>query len=139
MMGSKPPTFVAWTCIIILFVQIFNLTKAETILIAERFSDVTMVVGEEEQVFVDVNRQIMKSISSSGANETLNLYVDITLDAPEVMEVISLSQPIRLALGSSFPIWMRAKTVGVVSMKVHVYSKDPTIILRQVFHCLQSV
>ena len=130
MMGSKPPTFVAWTCIIILFVQIFNLTKAETILIAERFSDVTMVVGEEEQVFVDVNRQIMKSISSSGANETLNLYVDITLDAPEVMEVISLSQPIRLALGSSFPIWMRAKTVGVVSMKVHVYSKDPTIIVR---------
>ena len=139
MMGSKPPTFVAWTCIIILFVQIFNLTKAETILIAERFSDVTMVVGEEVQVFVDVNRQIVKSISSNGANETLNLYVDITLDAPEVMEVISLSQPIRLALGSSFPIWMRAKTVGVVSMKVHVYSKDPTIILRQVFHCLQSV
>ena len=139
MMGSRPPTFVAWTCIIILFVQIFNVTKAETILIAERFSDVTMVVGEEEQVFVDVNRQIMKSISSSGANETLSLYVDITLDAPEVMEVISLSQPIRLALGSSFPIWMRAKTVGVVSMKVHVYSKDPTIILRQVFHCLQSV
>ena len=139
MMGSRPPTFVAWTCIIILFVQIFNLTKAEIIFIAERFSDVTMVVGEEEQVFVDVNRQIMKSISSSGANETLNLYVDITLDAPEVMEVISLSQPIRLALGSSFPIWMRAKTVGVVSMKVHVYSKDPTIILRQVFHCLQSV
>ena len=139
MMGLKPPTFVAWTCIIILFVQIFNVTKAETILIAERFSDVTMVVGEEEQVFVDVNRQIMKSISSSGANETLNLYVDITLDAPEVMEVISLSQPIRLALGSSFPIWMRAKTVGVVSMKVHVYSKDPTIILRQVFHCLQSL
>ena len=139
MMGSKPPTFVAWTCIIILFVQIFNVTKAETILIAERFSDVTMVVGEEVQVFVDVNRQIVKSISSNGANETLNLYVDITLDAPEVMEVISLSQPIRLALGSSFPIWMRAKTVGVVSMKVHVYSKDPTIILRQVFHCLQSV
>ena len=139
MMGSRPPTFVAWTCIIILFVQIFNVTKAETILIAERFSDVTMVVGEEEQVFVDVNRQIVKSISSNGANETLNLYVDITLDAPEVMEVISLSQPIRLALGSSFPIWMRAKTVGVVSMKVHVYSKDPTIILRQVFHCLQSV
>ena len=139
MMGSRPPTFVAWTCIIILFVQIFNVTKAETILIAERFSDVTMVVGEEEQVFVDVNRQIMKSISSSGANETLNLYVDITLDAPEVMEVIRLSQPIRLALGSSFPIWMRAKTVGVVSMKVHVYSKDPTIILRQVFHCLQSL
>ena len=130
MMGLKPPTFVAWTCIIILFVQIFNVTKAETILIAERFSDVTMVVGEEEQVFVDVNRQIMKSISSSGANETLNLYVDITLDAPEVMEVIRLSQPIRLALGSSFPIWMRAKTVGVVSMKVHVYSKDPTIIVR---------
>ena len=130
MMESRPPTFVAWTCIIILFVQIFNVTKAETILIAERFSDVTMVVGEEEQVFVDVNRQIMKSISSSGANETLNLYVDITLDAPEVMEVISLSQPIRLALGSSFPIWMRAKTVGVVSMKVHVYSKDPTIIVR---------
>ena len=139
MMGSRPPTFVAWTCIIILFVQIFNVTKAETILIAERFSDVTMVVGEEEQVFVDVNRQIIKSITSNGANETLNLYVDITLDAPEVMEVISLSQPIRLALGSSFPIWMRAKTVGVVSMKVHVYSKDPTIILRQVFHCLQSV
>lgn len=139
MMGSRPPTFVAWTCIIILFVQIFNVTKAETILIAERFSDVTMVVGEEVQVFVDVNRQIVKSISSNGANETLNLYVDITLDAPEVMEVISLSQPIRLALGSSFPIWMRAKTVGVVSMKVHVYSKDPTIILRQVFHCLQSV
>ena len=139
MMGSRPPTFVAWTCIIILFVQIFNLTKAEIIFIAERFSDVTMVVGEEEQVFVDVNRQIVKSISSNGANETLNLYVDITLDAPEVMEVISLSQPIRLALGSSFPIWMRAKTVGVVSMKVHVYSKDPTIILRQVFHCLQSV
>ena len=139
MMESRPPTFVAWTCIIILFVQIFNVTKAETILIAERFSDVTMVVGEEEQVFVDVNRQIIKSISSSGANETLNLYVDITLDAPEVMEVISLSQPIRLALGSSFPIWMRAKTVGVVSMKVHVYSKDPTIILRQVFHCLQSL
>ena len=130
MMGSRPPTFVAWTCIIILFVQIFNVTKAETILIAERFSDVTMVVGEEEQVFVDVNRQIVKSISSNGANETLNLYVDITLDAPEVMEVISLSQPIRLALGSSFPIWMRAKTVGVVSMKVHVYSKDPTIIVR---------
>jgi hypothetical protein len=130
MMGSKPPTFVTWTCIIILFVQIFNVTKAETILIAERFSDVTMVVGEEEQVFVDVKRQIMKSISSRGANETLNLYVDITLDAPEVMEVISLSQPIRLALGSSFPIWMRAKTVGVVSMKVHVYSKDPTIIVR---------
>ena len=130
MMGSKPPTFVTWTCIIILFVQIFNVTKAETILIAERFSDVPMVVGEEEQVFVDVKRQIMKSISSSGANETLNLYVDITLDAPEVMEVISLSQPIRLALGSSFPIWMRAKTVGVVSMKVHVYSKDPTIIVR---------
>ena len=139
MMGSRPPTFVAWTCIIILFVQIFNVTKAETILIAERFSDVTMVVGEEVQVFVDVNRQIVKSISSNGANETLNLYVDITLDAPEVMEVIRLSQPIRLALGSSFPIWMRAKTVGVVSMKVHVYSKDPTIILRQVFHCLQSV
>ena len=139
MMGSRPPTFVAWTCIIILFVQIFNVTKAETILIAERFSDVTMVVGEEVQVFVDVNRQIVKSISSNGANETLNLYVDITLDAPEVMEVISLSQPIRLALGSSFPIWMRAKTVGVVSMKVHVYSKDPTIILRQVFHCLQSL
>ena len=130
MMGSRPPTFVAWTCIIILFVQIFNVTKAETILIAERFSDVTMVVGEEVQVFVDVNRQIVKSISSNGANETLNLYVDITLDAPEVMEVIRLSQPIRLALGSSFPIWMRAKTVGVVSMKVHVYSKDPTIIVR---------
>ena len=130
MMESRPPTFVAWTCIIILFVQIFNVTKAETILIAERFSDVTMVVGEEVQVFVDVNRQIVKSISSNGANETLNLYVDITLDAPEVMEVIRLSQPIRLALGSSFPIWMRAKTVGVVSMKVHVYSKDPTIIVR---------
>ena len=139
MMGSRPPTFVAWTCIIILFVQIFNVTKAETILIAERFSDVTMVVGEEVQVFVDVNRQIVKSISINGANETLNLYVDITLDAPEVMEVIRLSQPIRLALGSSFPIWMRAKTVGVVSMKVHVYSKDSTIILRQVFHCLQSL
>jgi hypothetical protein len=88
-----------------------------------------MVVGEEEQVLVDVNRQIIKLITS-GANETLNLYVDITLDAPEVVEVISLSQPIRLALGSSFPIWMRAKTVGVVSMKVHVYSKDPTIIVR---------
>ena len=130
MMGSKPPTFVTWTCIIILFVQMFNVTKAETILITERFSDVTMVVGEEEQVFVDVNRQIIKSITSSGANETLNLYVDITLDAPEVMEVINLSQPIRLALGSSFPIWMRAKIVGVVSMKVHVYSKDPTIIVR---------
>ena len=130
MMGSKPPTFVTWTCIIILFVQISNVTKAETILITERFSDVTMVVGEEEQVFVDVNRQIIKSITSSGANETLNLYVDITLDAPEVMEVISLYQPIRLALGSSFPIWMRAKTVGVVSMKVTVYSKDPTIIVR---------
>ena len=130
MMGSRPPTFIAWTCITILFVQIFNVTKAETILIAERFSDVTMVVGEEEQVFVDVNRQIIKSITSSGANETLNLYIDITLDAPEVMEVISLYQPIRLALGSSFPIWMRAKTVGVVSMKVKVYSKDPTIIVR---------
>ena len=130
MMGSKPPTFVTWTCIIILFVQIFNVTKAETILIAERFSDVTMVVGEEEQVFVDVNRQIIKSITSSGANETLTLYVDITLDAPEIVEVISLYQPIRLALGSSFPIWMRAKTVGVVSMKVKVYSKDPTIIVR---------
>ena len=130
MMGSRPPTFVAWTCIIILFLHIFNVTKAETILIAERFSDVTMVVGEEVQVFVDVNRQIVKSISINGANETLNLYVDITLDAPEVMEVIRLSQPIRLALGSSFPIWMRAKTVGVVSMKVHVYSKDPTIIVR---------
>ena len=129
MMGSKPPTFVTWTCII-LFVQIFNITKAETILIKERFSDVTMVVGEEEQVFVDVNRQIIKSLTSSGANETLNLYVDITLDAPEVVEVIGLSQPIRLALGSSFPIWMRAKTVGVVSMKVKVYSKDPTIIVR---------
>lgn len=130
MMGSKPPTFVTWTCIVILFVQIFNVTKAETILITERFSDVTMVVGEEEQVFVDVNRQIIKSITSSGANETLNLYVDITLDAPETVEVISLYQPIRLALGSSFPIWMRAKTVGVVSMKVNVYSKDPTIIVR---------
>ena len=130
MMGSKPPTFVTWICIIILFVQMFNVTKAETILITERFSDVTMVVGEEEQVFVDVNRQIIKSITSSGANETLNLYIDITLDAPEVMEVISLYQPIRLALGSSFPIWMRAKTVGVVSMKVQVYSKDPTIIVR---------
>ena len=129
MMGSKPPTFVTWTCIII-FVQIFNVTKAETILIKERFSDVTMVVGEEEQVFVDVNRQIIKSLTSSGANETLNLYVDITLDAPEVVEVIGLSQPIRLALGSSFPIWIRAKTVGVVSMKVKVYSKDPTIIVR---------
>ena len=114
----------------ILFVQIFNVTKAETILITERFSDVTMVVGEEEQVFVDVNRQIIKSITSSGANETLNLYVDITLDAPETVEVISLYQPIRLALGSSFPIWMRAKTVGVVSMKVNVYSKDPTSIVR---------
>jgi len=130
MMGSKPPTFVTWTCIIFLFVQIFNVTKAETILIKERFSDVTMVVGEEEQVFVDVNRQIIKSITSNGANETLNLYVDITLDAPETVEVISLYQPIRLALGSSFPIWMRAKTVGVVSMKVNVYSKDPTIIVR---------
>jgi hypothetical protein len=108
----------------------FNVTKAETILITERFSDVTMVVGEEEQVFVDVNRQFFKSIPSSGANETLNLYVDITLDAPEIVEVISLYQPIRLALGSSFPIWMRAKTVGVVSMKVKVYSKDPTIIVR---------
>ena len=129
MMGSKPPNFVTWTCII-LFVQIFNVTKAETILIKERFSDVTMVVGEEEQVFVDVNRQIIKSLTSSGANETLNLYVDITLDAPEVVEVIGLSQPIRLALGSSFPIWMKAKTVGVVSMKVKVYSKDPTIIVR---------
>ena len=129
-MGSKPPTFVIWTCILILFVHIFNVTKAETILIKERFSDVTMVVGEEEQVFVDVNRQIIKSLTSSGANETLNLYVDITLDAPEIVEVISLSQPIRLALGSSFPIWMRAKTVGVVSIKVHVYSKDPTIIVR---------
>ena len=129
MMGSKPPTFVTWTSIII-FVQIFNVTKAETILIKERFSDVTMVVGEEEQVFVDVNRQIIKSLTSSGANETLNLYVDITLDAPEVVEVIGLSQPIRLALGSSFPIWIRAKTVGVVSMKVKVYSKDPTIIVR---------
>ena len=129
-MGSKPPTFVIWTCILILFVHIFNVTKAETILIKERFSAVTMVVGEEEQVFVDVNRQIIKSLTSSGANETLNLYVDITLDAPEIVEVISLSQPIRLALGSSFPIWMRAKTVGVVSIKVHVYSKDPTIIVR---------
>ena len=129
MMGSKPPPFVTWTCIIILFVQMFNVTKAETILITERFSDVTMVVGEEEQVLVDVNRQIIKLLTI-GANETLNLYVDITLDAPEVVEVISLSQPIRLALGSSFPIWMRAKTVGVVSMKVHVYSKDPTIIVR---------
>ena len=129
MMGSKPLTFITWTYIIILFVQIFNFTKAETILITERFSDVTMVVGEEEQVLVDVNRQIIKLLTS-GANETLNLYVDITLDAPEVVEVISLSQPIRLALGSSFPIWMRAKTVGVVSMKVHVYSKDPTIIVR---------
>jgi hypothetical protein len=128
-MGSKPLTFITWTYIIILFVQIFNFTKAETILITERFSDVTMVVGEEEQVLVDVNRQIIKLLTI-GANETLNLYVDITLDAPEVVEVISLSQPIRLALGSSFPIWMRAKTVGVVSMKVHVYSKDPTIIVR---------
>ena len=130
MMGSKPLTFITWTYIIILFVQIFNFTKAETILITERFSDVSMVVGEEEQVFVDVNRQIIKSLTRHGANETLNLYVDITLDAPEIVEVISLSQPIRLALGSSFPIWMRAKNVGVVSMKVHVYSKDPTIIVR---------
>ena len=107
---------------ILLFAQIVNCTEAKTIMLTERFTEATMVVGEKESVFVDIHRQI-----SPLPYETLTLNVNITLDPPDIAEVINLNQPIYIALGSSFPIWISAKTVGVVKMEVSLYSKDPTI------------
>ena len=118
--------FIAYSFIILsLFAQTFhgsNKKETQNIFLIERSSEVTMLVGEIEQVFMDVNSQII------GYNDTMLLNVHTILDHPDIVEVMNLTQNINVALASSFPISIRARNVGVVRMTVDLFPKDITTI-----------
>ena len=98
----------------------------ESVILSERKQEINMVMGEKVQLFVDVQRQISEEKDSS----TLLLNVDIDLNTHSVLDNISLKQPVSLTHESSFPIWIRAKSYGVVSLIVHTSTNDSTIKVR---------
>ena len=106
--------------------SIDSLLIKESVLLSERLSEVSMIAGEQTEIFIDVKRQ--NEVIET--NDTLELNVNIKLDSPEVIEVVSMPQPIRLAVGTSFPIWVKAKTVGIVPLKIGVYSNNTNVQVR---------
>ena len=114
-------------CLLVIVTD-FSVTfgATESVLLSERKQEINMVMGEKVQIFVDVHRQMGGKDDSS----TLLLSVDIDLNTHSVLDDISIKQPVSLTHESAFPIWIRAKSYGVVNLIVHTSTNDSTIKLR---------
>ena len=108
------------------FGSIDSLLIKESILLSKRLSEVSIIAGEKIEIFVDVKRE--NEVIET--NDTLELNIDLKLDNPEVIEILSIPQHIHLVLGTSFSIWVKAKTVGIGALKIGVYSNDTNVQVR---------